>query len=147
MMSLHVLFLKLNHSSGWLQQFDWWGVWPLWTGCGPLVIHLISCGLQRILYLLVTAAANAFGLCGCGLSGKGHVLCWSLVVVGGVTSVSMCSGLGLLLAIIGFLLRAGGCGGSMGNVHDLREVGCVLICLQLLTTPAIVTWARSIRYV
>ena len=135
-------------SSGWLsQQSDWFGVLgSLWNGCSPVAIHLISCGLQRILYHLVTIITIALSRCGCGQSQKMQVLCWCLVIVGGATSMSVCSGLGLLLALIGFLVRSSGHGFMCGEC-GLKEVGCVLICLQVLTVPSIITWARSLRLV
>jgi len=55
--------------------------------------------------------------------------------------VGMCSGLGFLLAFVGVLVRVRGRDPSS---RVLVEVGCVLLCLQILLLPTLVSWAKSI---
>ena len=84
--------------NSWLPLLsDWAELSRLWSGCGPLVLHLLSHGLECVLYASVGVAASV-------LKGWGRGCSWVLMVCG-VLGLSLCSGLALLPAILAVILQ------------------------------------------
>ena len=80
---------------------DWAELGRLWGWYGPVVLHLLSCGLAWLLYAGVGVAGFT-----CGIIPSGWRRRWSLLLIGGsVGGLLLCSGFSLLLAFLALLLQ------------------------------------------
>lgn len=99
------ILLLLHTAARYGMLLEWVELNPLWSGCGPMVLHILSCGLQRVLCVMMSFSADVFQTC-LGRVWRGR-LSWSLMAGGVLLSLGVCSSLGLLLALLAFLIRVG----------------------------------------
>lgn len=120
---LHLVLLFLFHTygrSGWSIGSDWevWSGERLWCGLVPVIIHLIARGLQQFLsgmvYLFVKTVQWSLGRFLQPVS-------WVLLLASILCSI-VCSGLGLLLLLCGFLMQ-------VCCFHAICDMQCVYVCM------------------
>lgn len=114
---------------------DWEELDALWGGWGPAVIHLVACGLHQLLDGCVIVATHIIQAC---LGRWRRGLSWLLLATS-VFPLPFCSSLSLAFANSAVLLQAGVQG-------PLKEVVCLLVCLQVLTLPSLFSWVRAISF-
>ncbi len=110
--SLHhcyCMFYVYIYSYGWFPWLpDWVGLSPLWNVCVPLLLHLVSYGIQRLLFEVLSFTSSLCHTClGFIMRGRGGgVYVSSVLLLGGVAlSYGCCSGLGPALSIIALLVQ------------------------------------------
>lgn len=81
---------------------DWAELGQLWGGCGPVVLHLLAYGLEQLLHTGMGVAASSSWILGRWRRG----FSW-LLIAGSLVSLSLCSALSLLLALLATLLQVG----------------------------------------
>ena len=87
-------------SSGLLPASDWTELSAVWSGCGPVLLHLLAYGLQQLLCGAVGLVARACHTCRCW----GRGFSWLLLVTS-VLPILFCSAGSLLLASSALLLQ------------------------------------------
>lgn len=140
-----------------------WSAERLWCGFVPVIIHLIARGLQQSLFGMAYLFVKSIQWC---LGRLLRPISWGLLLVSMPCSL-VCSGLGMLCMLLSFLMQVG-CKLDdplptlffffffskfdshillIFQVSSRRTLGvaCVLVCLQILLVPTLISWAKGLR--
>ncbi|XP_064407052.1 GPI inositol-deacylase-like isoform X3 [Halichondria panicea] len=121
-------------SNGWIPYTDWQllsasRLWGAWT---PLLVHLIARAIASLLtHMTRLIAALLHKIC----CGRETYIMWVWLVMG-VPGVMVCSGVGGVCLLVGWLFKAS----ADGQVGLLP----VIVCVEVLTVPALGSWVKGL---